>query len=227
MVASVSGAIVLARGGRLGRHLIVERCGSYGAPVKERRTGRCNADVFFVSISRRARARRKSFRLHERTVFTSATLSGALRMDPASLPPRRDLLGLGPSPVLRSTWQWIAFPRDPTGALRARRHSCSDPGELDHLPWVFSPGAPSLVGVGLPGARGSGPAATPVLSTDVCCSRMLFSKTIAPRLGSRRIAMFPHDARACGFTPQCPLRRTVGSRPGCCLPQSADPPAYL
>jgi len=80
-----------ARGGRLGRHLIVERCGSYGAPVKERRTGRCNADVFFVSISRRARARRKSFRLHERTVFTSATLSDAMRMDPASLPPRRDL----------------------------------------------------------------------------------------------------------------------------------------
>lgn len=162
----------------------------------------------------------QSFRLHERTVFTSATLSGVLHTDPASLPPRRDLLGLGPSPVLCSTWQWIAFPRDPTGALRARRHSCSDPGELGHLParhcclW----GA-RRVGVGLPGARGSGPAATPVLSTDVCCSRMLFSKTIAPRLGARRIAMFPHDARACGFTPQCPLRRTVGSRSGCCLPQ--------
>lgn len=65
------------RGGRLGRHLIVERCGSPATPVKERRTRRCNADVFFVSISRRAREV-QSFRLHEHTVFTSATLSGAL-----------------------------------------------------------------------------------------------------------------------------------------------------
>lgn len=72
---------------------------------------------------------------------------------------------------------------------------------------------------GTPGTRGCGPAATPVLSTDVCCSRMLFSKTIAQCLGARRIAMFPHDARARGFTPQCPLRRTAGSRSGCCLPQ--------
>lgn len=51
----------LPRGGRLGRHLIVERCGSCASPVKEKHTGRCNADVFFVSISRRARARRNHF----------------------------------------------------------------------------------------------------------------------------------------------------------------------
>lgn len=79
------------------------------------------------------------FRSHECTVFTSA-----LHTDPASLPPRRDLLGLGPSPVLSSTWQWIAFPRDPAGALRARRHSCVDPGELGHLPMSISTfGAPA------------------------------------------------------------------------------------
>jgi hypothetical protein len=90
-----------------------------------------------------------------------------------------------------------------------------DPGELGPLPLgYFSLGGAQHVRLGLPGARGCGPAATPVLSTDVCCSRMLFSKTIASRLGARRIVMFPHDARARGFTPQCPLRRAVGWRRG-------------
>jgi hypothetical protein len=28
--------------------------------------------------------------------------------------------------ILSSTWKWIAFPRDPTGALSSRRHSCSE-----------------------------------------------------------------------------------------------------
>jgi len=56
-----------------------------------------------------------------------------VRSDPASLPSRRDLLGpdLVRGPL--STWQWIAFPRDPTGALFTRRHSYEDPGELGPL----------------------------------------------------------------------------------------------
>jgi len=68
------------------------------------------------------------------------------------------------------------------------------------------------------GPRGCGSAATPVLSTDVCCSRILFSKTIASSLGACRIAMFPRDTRARGFTPQRSLRRTDRSRQGVVFP---------
>jgi hypothetical protein len=60
--------------GRLRRHLIVERCGPYVSPVKERRTCRCNADVFFVSISRRARARRMYFSLSRMRSLSRAAL---------------------------------------------------------------------------------------------------------------------------------------------------------
>jgi hypothetical protein len=116
--------------------------------------------------------------------------------------------------VRSSTWQWIAFPRDRTGALFSRRHSFEDPGELGHLPCRGA----QLRGLRLPDTRGCGPAATPVLSTDVCCSRILFSKTIASSLGARRIAMFPRDTRARGFTPQRPLRRTDRSRRGVVYP---------
>jgi hypothetical protein len=87
-----------------------------------------------------------------------------------------------------------------TSLVRRSRRARSPP------PRVFLPRRRPARWLGLPGARGSGPAATPVLSTDVCSSRILFSKTIAPRLGARRIAMFPRDARACGFTPQRSLR---------------------
>jgi len=158
-------------------------------------------------------------------------LADALRSDPASLPPRRDLLGLGPSPVLSSTWQWIAFPRDPTGALRARRHSLRgsrrarspSPREVTPLecpaPWRWAPGT-----------RGCGPAATPVLSTDVCCSRMLFSKTIAHVSAyvasscshtmrelavSRRNARFgePPDRAQGVVFPNRPIRRRTSDAP--------------
>jgi hypothetical protein len=204
--------------------------------VKEKRTGRCRARVFFVSISRRARARRSSsfartHCFHECHPLGCSGSPDKLRMDPASLPPRRDLLGLEPSPALSSTWQWIAFPRDPTGALRARRHSCSDPGELGHLPAgltsrrTFVPGRTARW-LWLPGARGSGPAATPVLSTDVCCSRMLFSKTIA-HVSAHVASLFPHDARARGSTPQCPLRRTDRSALRELSSPNVIPTAYL
>jgi hypothetical protein len=155
-------------------------------------------------------------------------LTDALRSDPASLPPRRDLLGLGPSPVLSSTWQWIAFPRDPTGALRARRHSlrgsrrARSPSPRVVTPW----GAQRVYSLGSgrawvrPGGD-PGPLDRCLLLTDVVF------KDDRPCLGARRIGMFPHDARARGFTPQYPLRRTVGSRSGCCLPQPHYPPAYL
>jgi hypothetical protein len=87
---SVARGVRSLRGGRLGRHLIVERCGSYAPPVKERRTRRCNADAFFVSISRRARARLR-VRSHECTVFTDAhplgcTLHGSGFAPPTSRP---------------------------------------------------------------------------------------------------------------------------------------------
>lgn len=156
--------------------------------MKERRTRRCNADAFFVSISRRARARHRCFSL-SRCLLFRASLSRFLRTDPASLPPRRDLLGLG---SLSDPFFDLAVDRVPSRSYRRSPFTTSlvlgsrrarSPPRVDVLPW----GA-QRVGLGLPGARGCGPAATPVLSTDVCCSRMLFSKTIAPRLGTRRIA---------------------------------------
>jgi hypothetical protein len=54
--------------------------------VKDERPSRCSTNAFFVSISRRARASAQVF------VFTMLCA-----LDPASLPPRRDLSGLGPS----------------------------------------------------------------------------------------------------------------------------------
>jgi hypothetical protein len=89
----------------------------------------------------------------------------------------------------------------------ARRHSSEDPGELGRL---LSRGV-QRVALELRHAW-ERPGGDPGPSTDVCSSRMLFSKTIAPRLGARRIIGFPRDARARGFTPQCPLRRAVRSR---------------
>jgi len=41
-----------------------------------------------------------------------------------------------------------------------------------------------------------------------------FQRRSPLRLGTRRIVMFPHDARGRGFTPQRPLRRADGSRRG-------------
>ena len=110
-------------------------------------------------------------------------------------------------PFGSSTRQRIAFPRDPSDALSVRRHSFGDLGELGHF---LSRGV-QHVGWSS-GHAWVRPGSDPGPSTDVCSSRMLFSKTIAPSLGARRIAMFPRDARACGSTPQCPLRRTDRSR---------------
>lgn len=67
--------------------------------MKEKCPSRCSADVFSrVDLAARAREAQGD-RLHD-----------ALRSDPASPPPRRDLLGPGPLLVRSSTWQWIAFP---------------------------------------------------------------------------------------------------------------------
>jgi len=169
-------------------------------PVKEKCSSRCSTNVFSrVDLARALRVRLSFARRHRS--------HDARRSDPASLPPRRDLLGPNLVRGPLSTWQWIAFPRDPTGALFPRRHSCERSRRArSPPPKVFLLRRRPARWLGLPGARGCGPMATPVLSTDVCSSRILFSKTIAPSLGARRIAMFPRDTRACGFTPQRSLR---------------------
>lgn len=122
------------------------------------------------------------------------------------------------SPILSSTWQWIAFPRDPTGALRSRRHSCSDPGELGHLPEGCSPWGAQTRWLGTserawvrPGGD-PGPFDRCLLLTDVVF------KDDRPTSRHTSHRLFPRDTRACGFTPQGPLRRTVGSRQGVVFP---------
>jgi hypothetical protein len=72
---------------------------------------------------------------------------------------------------------WITFPRDPTGACPARRHSCVEPGELDRLPSCLTARHPPFpccwarrlatlqgtqrVALGLPGTRGARPGGDP------------------------------------------------------------------
>jgi hypothetical protein len=147
--------------------------------VKERPTGRCNADAFFVSISRRAReAQSFAFATH---CFHECRPSGraALRSGfaPTTSRPFGSRTVAGPSFDL-------AVDHIPMGSYRRSPKTTSlvpsDPGELGHPPrGALLLEVPESLCARAPGTRGCGPAATPVLSTDVCCSRILFSKTIA------------------------------------------------
>lgn len=192
------------RGVRLRRHLIIECCGSGPRPVKDERSSRCNTNAFFVSISRRARASAQS-----------PVCTRRCAPDPASLPPRRDLLGLGPARGPSSTWKWIAFPRDPTGALSSRRHSCwRSRRARSPPPRVFLPRRRPTCSVGTSGRAWVRPGGDPgPLDRCLLLTDFVFKDD---RLTSRRTShlMFPHDARARGFTPQCPLRRAAGWRRG-------------
>jgi len=125
-------------------------------------------------------------------------------------------------------------------------HSCEEPGELGHLPSCLTARRPlSPCSFGTAGWRrfrapsvlrwdyrvrvGRVPAATPVHSTDVCCSRILFSKNFqgcCPSLDTRHSA----SSHALGELPvharQSPLRRT-GSRFGALSSPLTAVPAYL
>jgi hypothetical protein len=80
--------------------------------------------------------------------------------------------------------------------------------------------------LGLPGTRGCGPAATPVLPTDVCSSRMLFSKTIALRLGTRRIVR-SHAMREPSVHDEPAHFGEPADRARALSAPATDPPAYL
>jgi len=226
-IASVSRATARLGGGRLGRHLIVERCGSYAPPVKERPTRRCNAERL-LRVDLAARAREAQCFVCTNAPFSRVhILSDALCTDPASLPPRRDLLGLGPYPVRSSTWQWTAFPRDPTGALRARRHSCSDPGELGHLPaGHYSLGRPPPWR-GTSGRAWERPGGDPgpfdrcLLLTDVVFKD---DRLTSRHTSHRHVPTRCEGLRFHAAMPTSANRRTA---PGCCLPQPPHPSAYL
>lgn len=183
--------------------------------VKKERTSRCSGQRL-LRVDLAARARECAVVVRFRDPF--------LHQDPASPPPRRVPLGPRTFSVLPSTWQRVAFPTRPRPALSPHVvHSCEDPGELGHLPpglW-FPRGRPARW-LGLSGARGCGPAATPVLSTDVCSSRILFSKTIAPRLGARRIA-FPTRCESLRIHAAAPTSASRSIAPGCCL---SEPPIH-
>jgi len=79
---------------------------------------------------------------------------------------------------------------------------------------------------GLPGTRGCGPAATPVLPTDVCSSRMLFSKTIALRLGTRRTVR-SHAMREPSVHAEPAHFGELADRTRALSAPATDPPAYL
>ena len=142
-------------------------------PVKEKLESLQHRRLLRVDLAARAREHTRVLRLHD---VPSCWFSG---FAPAASRPLGSRTALGPC----STRQRITFPRDPSGALSARRHSSEDPGELGRL---LSRGV-QRVALELRHAW-ERPGGDPGPSTDVCSSRMLFSKTIAPRLGARRIS---------------------------------------
>jgi len=146
--------------------------------VKDERPSVCSTNAFFVSISRRARASAQVL------VFTRALRSGSGFAPTTSRPfgsrtSPRSFFDLAADRVPARSYR-RSLPTTSLVSGRSRR-ARSPP------PRVSLPRRRPTFFVGAPGARGCGPAATPVLSTDVCSSRILFSKTIASRLGTRRI----------------------------------------
>jgi len=102
-------------------------------------------------------------------------------------------------------------------------HSCEEPGELGHLPSCLTArrplpralrarragdasGRPAFLRWDYRARVGRVPAATPVHSTDVCCSQILFSKNFqgcCPSLDTRHSA-FSHALGSSRFTPSEP-----------------------
>ena len=203
--------------GRLRRHLIVERCGSYVSPVKERRTRRCNADAFFVSISRRARARRRCCRFRDAFSFE---LSFEIPAHGSGFAPTTSR-PFGSRIVPRSFLRLGSGSRSLAILPALSDHDvtrASDPGELGHLSAGCSPEERPARWLGTSGHAWVRPGGDPgpfdrcLLLTDVVF------KDDRPTSRHTSHRLFPRDTRACGFTPQGPLRRTVGPRQGVVFP---------
>lgn len=181
--------------------------------MKEQCSSRCSTNVFSrVDLARALRVRLSFARRHRS--------HDARRSDPASLPPRRDLLGPNLVRGPLSTWQWIAFPRDPTGALFPRRHSCERSRRArSPPPKVFPPStAPSTL-AGASGRAWVRPDGDPgpldrclqltdsVFKDDRPMSRRTSHRHVPTRYESLRI----HAAALTSVS------RSIA--PGCCLPQ--------
>jgi hypothetical protein len=217
-IASVSRAIVRLGRGRLRRHLIIERCGPFGPPLTEDRASHCSANAFFVSISRRARAR-----------VQCDSFSRCSALDPDSPPPRRRPFGSRTShravlPRLGSASRSHAI----RPALSfGRRHSFRRSRRArTPLFRVFLPAERPARWLGPSGPRGCGPAATPVHSTDVCCSRMLFSKT-RPQVSANAASSFPTRCGSARFHAEPAHFGELTDRGGALSPPAADLPASL
>jgi hypothetical protein len=222
-IASVSRAIVRLGRGRLRRHLIIERCGPFDPPLTEDRASHCSANAF-SRVDLAARAREGAVRF----VFTM--LLPWIRIRPRHV---ADLLGLGPR--FARSFLDLAVHRVPTRSDRRSRSDdvtrSDDPGGLGRLPLSdlssgFLPQGRPARWLGLPGTRGCGPAATPVHSTDVCCSRMLFSKT-RPQVSANAASSFPTRCGSARFHAEPAHFGEPTDPAGALSPPAADLPASL
>jgi hypothetical protein len=153
--------------------------------------------------SRGARARaRRAFRLHE----------DALRSMTGFAPATSRSLGSADRPrSAHSTWQRIAFPRDPSGAL-SRTTSLVRRSRRARLPLQVRVGA----------ARRRPRSSRPMSAAHGCCFQRRsphVSAHVASPVPTRCESLRIHAAR-----PASANRRTA---PGCCLPQPPHPTAYL
>lgn len=103
--------------------------------------------------------------------------------------------------LVRSGWRARPPPFAPRGA------ACVDAPSLDERSRDAS-GRPACLRWGYRIRVGRVPAATPVHSTDVCCSRILLSEMI-PQVSMHATALFPTRCGSSRFTPSSSLRRTV------------------
>jgi hypothetical protein len=217
-IASVSRAIVRLGRGRLRRHLIIERCGPFDPPLTEDRASHCSANAF-SRVDLAARAREGAVR----------SFSRCSALAPDSPPPRRR--PFGPRTSHRAVLPRLGSVSRSHAILPAlsfgRRHSFRRSRRArTPLFRVFLPAERPARWLGPSGPRGCGPAATPVHSTDVCCSRMLFSKT-RPQVSANAASSFPTRCGSARFHAEPAHFGELTDRGGALSPPAADLPASL
>jgi len=211
----------LLRRGRLGRHLIVERLGPTPvSPVKEKRAG-LGALTSSSCRSRGARARgavvsfARTHCFHECRPSRACCARIRLRSHHVATfwvsDRPRSFLRLGSGSRSRAILPALSV-HDVTRG--------SDPGELGPPPRrAFTPRSARArsaleLRARVGAARRRPRSFRPMSAAHGCCFQ-----DDRPCLGARRIDV-PTMRELRGFTPRCSLRRTVGSRSGCCLPRS-------
>jgi hypothetical protein len=170
-----------------------------------------------VDLAARARERRGS-RLHE----------VASALDPASLPPRRDLLGIGPP---RGPFFDLAVDRVPARSYRRSLPTTSlvygDPGELGPLPrgsfslegaQPFSLGLRARVGAARRRPRSSRPMSA---AHGFCFQRR------SPHVSAHVASSVPTRCEGSRFHAAIPTSASRRAAPRCCLPRLPISSAYL